>query len=74
VADGEPEPVPGTGLLARMPGVADIELAGQVLARHGPQQWPYGIRCRNCHWPHPCAANRLAIAVLVRAGLLGHAG
>lgn len=41
-----------------------------MLARHVPEPWPYGVRCRDCHWPHPCAANRLANAVLIRAGLL----
>lgn len=67
------EPLAREGLLAQPPNEQDVELAVQVLARHVPEHWPYGVRCRNCHWPYPCAANRLANAVLVRAGRLDHA-
>lgn len=69
---------PGGSVSSEVPGpharptAEDVEGAVQALARHVPESWPGGVRCRNCRWPYPCAVNRLANAVLVRVRVLDH--
>ena len=45
-----------------------VSLAQKAVIVHGPQAWPTGTFCRNCHAHWPCRLHRWGRAVLATAG------
>ncbi len=63
-ADSEPDDVQVDLAAAH----CDVRFAQRAVVVHGPELWPSGRICRNCHAPWPCRTCRWGVAVLHATG------
>jgi hypothetical protein len=42
----------------------DLDLVRRTAELHAPVDVPYGVICRNCSWPYPCATRRVCDELL----------
>ena len=68
-----PAPAPSTQSPEDETVAEGVGAAFLALARHVPLRGAFGVRCRICGWPYPCAVARLANDVLIQTGHLDRA-
>jgi hypothetical protein len=54
VVDLTPEEVDLACPRGYRPEANDVRLAARAVCIHGPERWPHGEFCVNCHAPFPC--------------------
>ncbi len=62
--DDDPDDVPVDAATAHL----DVRFAQRAVVVHGPEVWPGGAVCRNCHAAWPCRVCRWGVAVLHAVG------